>query len=49
MDKIRDAVLEQLRLGTSPVQIMEWLKTIQHEVIVAKEYLQAIHDSDFRP
>lgn len=58
MDRIKQAVLQEIRMGTSPDMVVDILYKLAGYVAdarksganpVVSEIAQAIHDSDFRP
>lgn len=58
MDRIKEAVLKELRMGTSPETVMSILYKLSDYIAdaqtqnanpIIKEIAQAIHDADFRP
>lgn len=58
-DKIKQAVLEMLRMGANPDDVTDLLLQTSRDLQTAKEYrtkqvgfydyVTAMHDSDFRP
>lgn len=58
MDRIKQAVLQEIRMGTSPHTVIDILYKLAGNVAdatkreanpVVSEIIEAIHDSDFRP
>lgn len=46
---MRRFIIEQLRLGTSPQDLCDIMRGLIDELDNAKQYIQAINESSFRP